>query len=168
MTPAEFTILLAACGLNDQQAAALFGVRDRTLRYWREGRRLQPPADAAETLARLDAELDRIAARAVETASTIVASIAAGAPREILLLAYRSDDDLARYRPEDAKRLGWTSVHRALLDRTRRALERAGYPTRIVWLDPDDYEAWRKAERRRDGEDARAAWAALRLDQPAA
>lgn len=158
MTPAEFTILLAACGLNDQQAAALFGVRDRTLRYWRAGH-VVVPAKIAAAIAHLDHDLDELVRRTVEALPDIAAE-GGGEPEQIRLVAYRNDDDFASYQVEEAKRLRFASAHRALIGRARRALEEAGYKVRILWLEPDSYEAWRREEKLPDRPDTRAAWAA--------
>lgn len=159
MTPAEFTIALAACGLNDQQAAELFGVRDRTIRYWRDGGRAIP-VEVTAAIANLDDAIDQAVDRAAHALPDLPAE---GEEPEIVLLAYRSDADLKRYRPEDMKFFRFASVHRAFLARASREFEIEGYRVRITWLDPEAYETWRKAEGRRDSDDTRAAWAGLQF-----
>ena len=54
MTPADFRAIIEACGLNQTQAAALFGVTDRTVRLWIAGKAPVPPA-VAKLLKLLDA-----------------------------------------------------------------------------------------------------------------
>jgi len=51
MRPSDFRAITEACGLNQTQAAALFGVTDRTVRLWIAGKAPVPPA--VSTLLRL-------------------------------------------------------------------------------------------------------------------
>ena len=46
MRPIDFRAITEACGLNQTQAAALFGVTDRTVRLWIAGKAPVPPAVA--------------------------------------------------------------------------------------------------------------------------
>ena len=153
MTPAELRTLRESLNLTGEQLAQLFGVRDRTVRRWEAGE-WTIPDDAADHLRRLDAQIERAVIEAVEAVER-----APERPADAVLVRYRTDADLARYRP-DMRSLP-ASVHGALVDRVRLAFSRLDIPTRIVWMDPDAYDRWRG--RRRDTEPLRAQWAAEQI-----
>lgn len=156
MTAAEFRTLREALGLTVEACCRIFAVADRTIRRWDSGR-LPVPDGVARQLLQIDADYDQ-AAR-----DTVRRALASGKIEHALAVRYRTDEDLARYRP-DMRLLG-TQAHGALVDRVRRALLAAGLPApRLVWLDPDDYDAWRG--RRPDSEPLRVLWAASQLDVP--
>jgi hypothetical protein len=75
----------------------------------------------------------------------------------VALVRYRADADLWRFRP-DFRPLP-VSCHAALLGRLRGALAEIGVLSRIVYMDPAQYEIW--LDCRSDTEAMRAAWAAL-------
>lgn len=161
MTPAELRTLREACGLSLPQLAALCGVRERTARYWESGRS-KVPSDVAATIAQLDASLTEAAHRSARLACHLcdreAGALAQGSrPREIILLRYSTDADLAHYRP-DMRHLS-TTTHAALLYRTRSLLREEGLTCRIIYMRAHDYEAWRG--QRPDDEATRAQWAAL-------
>lgn len=161
MTAAEFRTLRDALGLSVDVCCRLFGVADRTIRRWDSGR-LPVPDPVAHQLLEVDADFDSAAAGAVRKALDEVAR-RGEAPADITIVRYRSDEDLARYRP-DMRQLG-TQAHGALVDRLVRALRAADLPQpRLVWMDPASYEAWRGT--RPDHENLRAKWAGSQLDHP--
>lgn len=156
MTDAEFRTLRDALGLSVDACCRIFGVADRTIRRWDSGRLPVPPPVAAELRA-IDADYDEAAAALIRK-YTDLSNQHGGAPPAggVILLRYRTDDDLARYHPD--LRLRGTQAHGAMIDRAARALRaECGIAPRIEWLDPEAYEAWRG--RRPDSEGLRAAWA---------
>lgn len=164
MTPAELKTLREACGLSLPHLAALSGVQERTARYWESGTS-RIPADVSAMIAQLDAQLTLAAHQGVHVIAE-QARAHPDQPLEIILIRYRTDADLHRYRT-DMQALP-ASTHAAILYRTRAALESEGIPSRIVYMRPDDYEAWRG--KRKDTEPLRAEWAAqqpLQGEQPA-
>lgn len=162
MTGAELRTLRDSIGLSAEELARLVGVRDRTIRRWEAGE-WTVPEPVAEQVRALDAQIERAVAGTVEALQD-AQERAQEPPAEIVLVRYRTEDDLAKYRPDMAALP--PSVHGALIDRVRLAAERLGVPVRIVWMDREDYEAWRG--RRRDTEAMRAAWAAQTLAASAA
>ena len=159
MTPAELRTLREACGLTLPQLAAAAGVQERTARYWESGHSTVP-ADVAAMVQQLDAQLTQAAHQAVH----VIAEHARAHPEqplEIVLIRYRTDADLHRYRADMAALPATT--HAAILYRTRAALEGEGIPNRIVFMDPDSYEAWRG--KAKDTEPLRAEWAALQIPE---
>jgi len=163
MTAAEFRTLRDALGLSVEACCRIFAVADRTIRRWDAGRLPVPPQVAAELRA-IDADYDAAAGAAARRCAELIAHHG-GAPPEggAILLRYRTDDDLARYRP-DLRHLG-TQAHGAMIDRAARALRaECGIEPRIEWLDPYAYEAWRG--RRPDSEGLRSAWAGQKCGTP--
>lgn len=161
MTPAEFRTLRESLGLDVAACCRLFAVADRTVRRWDAGR-LPIPEGVIRQLLDVDAGFESIARDAVRKALDEQAR-RGESPKDIALVRYRTDEDLARYLP-DMRLLG-TQAHGALADRVRRALKAAGLPLpRIVWMEPDAYEAWRG--RRPDHEDLRAKWGGEQIARP--
>lgn len=160
MTGAELRTLRDSLGLSAEQVAVMAGVRGRTVQRW-EVDDWPVPSDVAEQLHQIDGLLEK-AVRGAEDALLDAQKRAQGAPADVVLVRYRTDADLARYRPDMA---AWpTSVHGALIDRVRVAFMRAATPTRIVWMNAEAYEAWRG--QRKDTEPLRAQWAAEQLRPP--
>lgn len=156
MTGAELRTLRDSLGLSAEQVAQLAGVRGRTVQRW-EVDEWPVPQDVAGALQRLDAQLEQAVLAAVDGLQAAQAD--AGAPTDVVLVRYRTEADLARYRPDMAALPA--SVHGALIDRVRLAFSRLGVVTRIVWMDALAYEAWRG--RRGDSESLRSAWAARQI-----
>lgn len=77
------------------------------------------PQDAAKELQRLDALVERAVLGAVDGLQA--AQERSGAPQDVMLVRYRTADDLARYRPDMAPYP--PCVHGALIDRVRLALD---------------------------------------------
>lgn len=158
MTGAELRTLRDSLGLSAEQVAQLAGVRGRTVQRW-EVDEWPVPADLAEALQRLDAQLEQAVQHAVEGLQDAHKQ-AQQAPADVLLVRYRSEVDVARYRRDMAALP--PSVHGALIDRVRLAFSRLGVTTRIVWMDAPAYEQWRG--RRADSEALRAAWALQQIN----
>lgn len=153
MTAAELQTLREACGLSRDELGALAGVQARTVKFWEYGK-IGVPADVAD----LVREVDRNIMSAV---SQMVHSIRNKPVADVVFIRYRNED-MPRYRP-DLKDFP-SSVHSAILSRVRLLLPwSAGHldripKIRIVFMMPDQYEAWRGA--RPDTEATRAEWAA--------
>lgn len=159
MTAAEMRTLREALGLPATWLAAQAQVQERTVRHWESGRNAVP-GDVAAMLRRIDAAFDTSAGEAVRQYADAALSTA-GAPQEVVLLRYRTDDDLWLSLP-DMRPLPATA-HAAMLHRAWKALAARGAAVRIVYLDVEDYEAWRATNGRDDGPSVRAEWAAASL-----
>lgn len=122
-------------------------VRERTVRYWESGAQ-SVPADAAALLLDLDSLMERHALAALSAARSAGLSSCS-------LIRYTELADLA-----PAMRKYGIGFHAALLGRTRELLVRDGVCVRIVGYDKTDCRAWLRRARLRDGESARATWAA--------
>lgn len=154
MTPAELKTIREACGLTLPDLAAMAGVQERTARYWESGKSAVP-ADVEELINRLDISLTLAANQAVH----LIAEHARKNPDaqiDVVLIRYKTDDDLHRYRP-DMQDLPATA-HAAIIYRTRATLANADIPSRIIYMEPDAYSAW--LGKRKDNEATRSAWAA--------
>lgn len=150
MTPAELKTLRESLGISAQWVADQAGVRLRTVQYWEAGK-MPVPEDVAALLTRIDEQYERAVGAALAALKE-----APQQPTEVVLLRYRTDADLWRFRP-DMEPLP-SSSHAALLSRVRRALWTAGMPSVIEYMEPDEYMAW--LGKRRNNEAMRAAWAA--------
>lgn len=153
MTPAELKTVREACGLSLPQLATACGVQERTARYWESGS-TPVPADVADLISKLD---DRLTLASHQAINFIVDAARANPvrPLDIVLIRYRTDADLHHYLP-DMQGLPATT-HAAMLYRTRSALDGDGIPSRIIYMRPDDYEAW--LGKRKNTEPLRAEWA---------
>lgn len=157
MTGAELRTLRDSLGLSADQLAQMLGNRDRTIRRWESGE-WPVPDDAAEVLQRLDAQVERAVQGAVDALQDAKRRTRKP-PADAVLVRYRTDRDLAYYRPDMA---AWPlCVHGALIDRVRLAFSRLGVTTRIVWMDDEAYSDWLAG--RIDSEPLRAAWAAEQI-----
>lgn len=159
MTAAEMRTLREALGLPATWLAAQAKVQERTVRHWESGRNAVPD-DVAAMLQRIDAAFDTSAGEALRQYADAALSTA-GVPQEVVLLRYRTDEDLWRSLP-DMRPLPATA-HAAMLYRTWKALAARGAAVRMVYLDVEDYEAWRATNGHDDDPSARAEWAASRL-----
>lgn len=161
MTGAELQTLREACGLTRDELGALAGVAARTVKHWENGR-AGVPADVAGLVQRLDDTIQRAADQGADVIGTATQDQHGAAPNEVILIRYRTPEDLARYRPDMAGLPA--SVHGAIIGRLCSAMRANGLQrARVVWMNPDDYEAWRAALRMTDGDATRAAWAAEQI-----
>jgi len=162
MTPAELWTAAQGLHLNDQILAEMLGVEDRTVRRWRAGQR-RIPAGVAEELARLEAEIDRIAGEHVASVKQLAAD-QGGLPSAVALLLYRDSADVEQWQPGFVQSFGWpgaASLHAAVVTRVRRDLMRFGIAIRVVWMDSERYAAWLAETGAADSPATRAAWAAI-------
>jgi len=151
MTAAELKTLRESLGLTLDAMAEMSGVQQRTAKYWESGR-FPVPADVQEVLQRLDDRFEHMTRMTLEAMRQQRTQ-----PAEVVLIRYRSTDDLHHYRPE-FKPLP-ASAHGALLGRVAQAMRREGHTARIVFLEPDAYGAWLREQQRKDSEEARDQWA---------
>lgn len=163
ITGAELQTLREACCLTRDELGELAGVAARTIKHWESGR-AGVPADVAALVQRLDATIQQAADQGAHAMAQAIARQGT-APAEVVLIRYRSADDLAAYRPDMAGQPA--SVHGAIVQRLAATLRATGRPVRIVWMDLDDYEAWRAAHGLADLESTRAAWAADQVQHQA-
>ena len=164
LTGAELQTLREACCLTRDELGELAGVAARTIKHWESGR-AGVPADVAALVQRLDATIQQAADNGARVVAQARASHGGAAPADVVLIRYRSADDLAAYRPDMAGQPA--SVHGAIVQRLASTLRATGQPVRIVWMDLDDYEAWRTAHGMADLESTRAAWAADQVQHQA-
>lgn len=157
MTGAELRTIRDSLGLSADQFAQMVGVRDRTVRRWEVGD-WPVPDEVAKVLSSLDAQIEHSVIQAVDTLKSAQDAVN-GEPDDVVLIRYRTDADLARYRPDMATLPG--CVHGALIDRVRLAFGRIGVKTRLVWMDSDSYQKW--LGKRKDSDSFRAAWAAQQI-----
>lgn len=160
MTSAEFRTLREALGLSATQVAEMTGYALRTVKNWDEGTRRIPDAVEARLL-EVEEAVEKAVAGTVQAVKE-TAEKQGGLPESVSLVRYRTDTDLHRYRPDMAGMPA--SLHAAMLVRLRRELFRMGIVSRIAYMRPDDYEAWRKRAGWEDCEEARAGWASLQED----
>ena len=161
LTGAELQTLREACHLSRDELGQLCDVAARTVKHWENGR-AGVPADVAALVARLDATIQRAADQGADVIGAGVLAHGGAAPADVVLIRYRTAEDLARYRPDMAGQPA--AVHGAIVARLA-ALMRGNIPApvRIVWMNPADYEAWRFHRQQPDSEATRAAWAADQL-----
>lgn len=118
------------------------------MRYWETGRMAVP-----DDVERLIIELEKTSERACKEALNAIkrSTEKLGKPREVMLVRYRTDDELWKYRP-DMKGLP-TAYHGAVVARVMRAAD-----VEIVaeWLDSEAYDEWLKATKQKDSEGLRA------------
>lgn len=128
MNAPEYRTLREACGLSQQDAAALHDVALRTIGHWETGRN-NIPAGAERELRDLDATIER----GVTNVLTLTAELSQkhGPVDSVLLTRYRTAADYAGSRP-DREGLPYP-CHNALLGRAMVALRREGYSSEFVW-----------------------------------
>lgn len=156
LTGAELQTLREACGLTRDDLGALAGVAARTIKHWESGR-AGVPADVAELVQRLDATIQQAADQGAHAMAQAITRQGT-APADVVLIRYRDADHLARYRPDMAGQPA--GVQGAIVQRVAQALRQRGQLVRVVWMQPDAYEAWRTAHGMPDLESTRATWAA--------
>ena len=161
LTGAELQTLREACNLTREELGDLAGVAARTVKHWEHGR-AGVPADVAELVQRLDATIQQAADQGAHAMAQAITRQGT-APADVVLIRYRDADHLARYRPDMAGQPA--GVQGAIVQRVAQALRQRGQLVRVIWMQPDAYEAWRVQHNQPDSEPTRATWAA---DQMAA
>lgn len=153
ITPAELKTLREKWGLSTQWLADQAGVRVRTVQYWESGRSAVPE-DVAAIMLVTDMRLESIIDASVEFVTSLDPI-----PENIVLVRYKSDEDLHRYRPDMSEFSA--RAHGMVLALTKSEIEIAleDVNVRIVYLEPEQYEAWLKLTNQKDSEQTRAAWA---------
>jgi DNA-binding XRE family transcriptional regulator len=170
MTGAELQTMREACHLSRDDLAGLVGVQARTVKHWENGR-AGVPADVAAVVRNIDQQATQAARHALGELLALQASAAPGQAAKIVLMRYRSAADMARYNPSIAglpEGAQGCIVARIMQALAMAAPGDAGTPgaapvVRVVWFNPDDFEAWRAAHKRPDDAPARADWAAQAL-----
>lgn len=148
MTPATLQSLRRLLFFSVEEAAAwVGGVSPRSWQYWERGERTIP-ADVIDTITRLCAWR----ARAIAQADAAVAAARArhGAPAELALVWYQSQEDWQSM--EGRELLMWRPQCSVVADLAAR------HGATLVTYDTDAYSRW--IGRRRDTEATRSAWAA--------
>jgi len=154
MTPAEFKSLREGLGLSAQAMADILGIRnERTVRHWESGENL--PEGVVKVAKEMDDLVWRMARHGLEVFRERPAEI-------MVVLRYETEATFLRYHPGDTR----PQVHRlhaAAINRLKWLLQLEHQDLRILSMDPEHYEPWRKDQGLEDGEEARTAWAAHRL-----
>lgn len=150
---AHLKTLRESLGLTAQWLADQAGVRLRSVQYWESGRS-KVPADVCNMLKNIDESLNGSVERAVEHINEVKAETGAY-PEEVVLIRYRTDDDLWQFR-EDMRPLP-TTTHAEMLARMRREFAKINVQTQIVYMDANAYLTW--LGDRVDDEAARSEWA---------
>jgi transcriptional regulator with XRE-family HTH domain len=177
LTGAELATLRESCGLLREDLARMLQVEPRTVKHWEHGRS-GVPDDVARQVQQMARAIDEAAAQALrvihQQARRLANSSAADVgPLDVVLIRYRTDDDLHRHRPD--MRGFPTAAHgaivRSVADAIRRSPDLQPYAcARVVWMDREAYEAWRAAQpgRPADTELTHSEWAAAQaIDQQA-
>jgi len=125
MTPAEFDTRRRSLGLTVEEAAALCGVQDRTVRRWQSGA-TPIPQDAASALSRLEEAMGAAVDNAVLLATDKMAD------GTIALYRYRTAEDHARSPHASSLPPG---AHAMMIAWAADALEAEGFEVRIEWAE---------------------------------
>ena len=153
MTPAELKTLREKWGLSTNWLAEQADVRARTVQFWESGRSAVPE-DVAALMMITDMRLESIVDAAVEYITSLDQP-----PTDVVLVRYKTDEDLWYYRPDMIEFPART--HGIVLALTKSEIEIAieDVNVRIVYLEPEQYEAWLKLTQKKDNEQTRAEWA---------
>lgn len=165
ITGAELATLRESCGMSQSELGQLTGWAGPAVEDWEAGRSAVP-GDVADLMIKIDTMIAESTAAALDDLEAVRA---VASPQELsedlVLLRYRTAEDLARYEP--GMRTVPISVHGALIGRVRLTVQvrpkLKDTPVRIVWMEPDRYEAWRKACRLPDDGSTRTTWAAQQV-----
>lgn len=164
MTGAELQTLREACHLARDDLAALAGVQARTVKFWENGRS-GVPADVVDLMRKIDAKISHAARQVLSRIATEAVK-----DGELVLTRYRCDADMQRYQPELCDLP--VGAQAAIVARVRAGLVRQMVPyadgveamgLRVVWFEPEQFEAWRAVHKLANDEAARATWAAQAL-----
>lgn len=130
MNSAQFKTIREAIGLSVTDAAEVFSVEPRTIRYWESGRNKIPPGAANEITA-IDKTLDNVAA---QTLIFYREKALPGKPERVLLYRFRDTKNMS---DRQGKFKDWpVSVHAAMLHRLKKLLEKEGVQCSIEYSDP--------------------------------
>lgn len=151
MTPAELKTLREKWGLSLNWLAKAGGVQLRSAQYWESGKR-DVPEDVAALMTIVDMRLWEIVDRSVEFVLSLDPR-----PECVVLIRYKTDEDLHKYRPDMVDFPA--RAHAMILARSQEAFDVEGIAVKIVYLDPEPYEAWLKLTQKTDSEQTRAEWA---------
>ena len=136
MTGAELQTLREASGMTRDGLASLAGVEARTVKHWETRKGAAVPADVAQIV--------RNAARWVLQASAEALRTVQEAPHavsEVVLIRYR---ETAHMHATDRAQGLMADVHGGMVCRLVLDLMAQGTACRVVWFDPDAYNAWRE------------------------
>ena len=122
-------------------------VHNRTWRHWEAGRN-PVPKDIAKWITAMTGKVDMIVTQGVQFISD-------RKPEKVILIRYRTDEDLWRFRPD--MRGFPTTYHVAILSRIRCDLWKLGIKSVVEYLEPDAYLTW--LGDREDTEELRLVWA---------
>lgn len=134
MTGAELKTLRESMGLSVHWVARIMGVNDRTVNYWESGRFPQR-RDMRDMMLDMEHILDTLVDRHEE-------EILKMQSKDVVLLRYRTDEDLYRFQPDFRNTLLPVTYHAALLARLTKRLNKKGINTRIFYMDVEAYEEW--------------------------
>ncbi len=81
------------------------------------------------------------------------------AERDVVLIRFLSDNDVALYEPDLFEAFGGAPVHETFIERLQRAIERLGGKVTIAYMDSEFYEAWLGVNDFDDSRDLRVTWA---------
>ena len=122
-------------------------INNRTWRHWEAGRN-QVPRDVSKWIAAIAGKVDMIVAQGVQFISD-------RKPAKVVLVRYRTDEDLWRFRSDMH---GFpTTYHAAILSRIRCDLWKLGISSVVEYLEPKQYLEW--LSDREDTEELRITWA---------
>lgn len=81
----------------------------------------------------------------------------------VILIRFLNDDDFSLYEPEIFDILKSCLVHKALIIRTKKAIERTKKNVKIVYMESSFYETWLGINDFDDRRDLRVTWAEQQL-----
>jgi len=163
LTAEEYKILRIACGLTQEEARKLHGLKEiRTIQRWEDG---------SSWISKIAEEkilwANEVIQRSVDNAIQIYKDALMNhceKPETVVLIQY-SNDDFIVFVPELAK-LGFpNNVHRAMILRLYLAFREYGQKVSIVEMNVDDYIEFLESRNLEDTQDARAAWAGFYFDK---
>lgn len=156
MTNAEVKTLRESLGLSVAWLSRAARVDERTVRYWESGH-TSVPADVAQLLA----EVNRMLNLAVDKHEELIFQIeVTDRPDHIVMLRYRTNEDLWRFQPEFREMGLPATCHAAMLARLIHRMERRGQKVTLVYMEPEEYLAW--LGKVPDSSARRAAWAGIK------
>jgi len=109
-----------------------------------------------ESIANAIAELDSVIETCVLSEIDI---FIARKQNDMILIRYLSDYDFALYEPDLFNILKCSTIHKAFITRTKRAIERIAGKVLIVFMDSNYYETWLGVNDFDDSPEIRMTWA---------
>lgn len=152
MNGAELKTIRESLGVSLQWLANKVGVSHRSAAYWEAGAKI--PDDVISLVLSLNKSVNDAVAQSL-TVLTESIQKQQSLPERIVLVRYRADEDLWRFRKDMAGMP--TTFHAAMLSRLRGEIVKFGIACNIKWLDVDEYLVW--LGKREDSETMRSAWA---------